>query len=488
MTEVEPQRRSAVHVNQQDCQNGASTTSRCGGFHTVVPGSAYAFVVTAAARLAYDEGMARVITDAAPVAERLIGAGFRAYVVGGLVRDLMLGWGRGDTADVDMTTDALPADIKDVVAPIADDVWSQGERFGTIGCRVGGVEFEITTHRAERYEPGSRKPEVEFSTAIEADLSRRDFTVNAMAIAVPNGEIVDPFDGASDLAAGRLRTPDDPLRSFDDDPLRVLRAARFRARHDLVPVDELVDAARQTVDRLSIVSAERKRDELDKLLSTPHPSPGLELLDHIGVWPWVAPHLAQADVSAVASVVDSIDAESAGGSDAMVRARRAVVLGAITAAPVSSSSRTPSIEIVDDATRALRHSKLEQHRTRRIVSGVSMARSLTMDRPNCRRFLAAARDDLASVMAVVRAVDPGLASAVANEISALEEHEDISHFGPGLDGREIMAVLGEGSGPAIGEANAVLLEWRFEEGPLAPDELRRRLTTWARDRPKHSRR
>jgi len=157
------------------------------------------------------------------LAERFAASGFKLYLVGGVVRDLLLGRDMSDGRDIDMTTDALPADTKRLVKGWADSVWTQGERFGTIGCQNDGWTFEITTHRAEAYDPESRKPEVMFSDVIEADLSRRDFTVNAMALSLPDPELIDPFGGAEDLAAGRLRTPLSPEESFSDDPLRMLR-------------------------------------------------------------------------------------------------------------------------------------------------------------------------------------------------------------------------------------------------------------------------
>src|SRR4051794_36368834 len=163
--------------------------------------------------------------------------------------------------DIDLTTDARPDETKRLVKGWAESVWTQGERFGTIGCRKDGWDFEITTHRAEAYDPDSRKPTVEFSGAVEADLSRRDFTVNAMALALPEPVLIDPFGGADDLAAGRLRTPLSPEVSFSDDPLRMLRAARFIAGYGLEPVPELTAAVEEMAPRLDIVSAERIRDE-----------------------------------------------------------------------------------------------------------------------------------------------------------------------------------------------------------------------------------
>ena len=197
------------------------------------------------------------------------------------MRDLLLGDVDLDgeaEVDIDLTTDALPKDTKRLVSGWADAVWTQGERFGTIGCQKDGRRFEITTHRAEVYVPDSRKPDVVYSDAIEADLSRRDFTINAMALALPDPELIDPFGGAADLAAGVLRTPLSPQESFSDDPLRMMRAARFIAKYGLDPDPALVAAVDEMRDRLEIVSAERVRDELDKLLVVDDPAPGLWFL------------------------------------------------------------------------------------------------------------------------------------------------------------------------------------------------------------------
>ncbi len=185
--------------------------------------------------------------------------------------------------DYDLTTDARPDEIERIVGGWADALWTQGKRFGTIGCRHGGRIYEITTHRAEVYRPDSRKPEVSFGDDIGADLSRRDFTVNALALKLPEMALVDPFDGLGDLAAGRLRTPLDPEVSFGDDPLRMLRAARFAARFDLRPDEALIDAVRAGHGRLAIVSAERIRDELDKIVVLPRPSAALWFVVETGL-------------------------------------------------------------------------------------------------------------------------------------------------------------------------------------------------------------
>ncbi|MET0920635.1 MAG: CCA tRNA nucleotidyltransferase, partial [Acidimicrobiia bacterium] len=214
------------------------------------------------------------------LARLLVDAGHECYLVGGSVRDAFLDRivRPEETVDIDVTTDARPEVVEQLVRQWADHVWLQGQRFGTIGCERGGVKIEITTFRAEVYRPESRKPEVVYSDDITTDLSRRDFTVNAMALRLPDPVLVDPYGGAVDLAARRLRTPLAPEESFLDDPLRMLRAARFVAQFSLTPDPELLAAIEQHRGRLEIVSAERIRDELSKLLLVDDPSAGLWML------------------------------------------------------------------------------------------------------------------------------------------------------------------------------------------------------------------
>ncbi|HCV33186.1 MAG TPA: hypothetical protein DGF10_00845, partial [Acidimicrobiaceae bacterium] len=225
----------------------------------------------------------------APVADCFGAAGCRLYLVGGVVRDRLLGVDR--TPDYDLTTDATPDVIRDIVANVADAMWLQGERFGTIGVRVGNTNMEITTHRAEAYLSDSRKPVVRYTTVLYDDLARRDFTVNAMAVDVTDGSLHDPFGGRADLVDRVLRTPLDPRDSFSDDPLRMLRAARFLALYSLTAAEGLVDAARSLVGRMDIVSVERIRDELFRLLEIEDPSRGFDLLDVMGLLPVILPDL-----------------------------------------------------------------------------------------------------------------------------------------------------------------------------------------------------
>ena len=228
---------------------------------------------------------APVLAELAPLAKRFADAGHRLYLVGGTVRDLMVDSGRSDY-DLDLTTDARPPDIKACLAGWADAVWTQGERFGTIGAKFGERTYEITTFRAESYTDDSRKPHVTYADDVETDLGRRDFTVNAMALELTGGEtptLVDPHGGALDLINKVLRTPLGPDISFSDDPLRMLRAARFIAGYGLQPTEQLVAAVNDMAPRLEIVSAERIRDEFDKLITVDHPAAGLWFLYDTGL-------------------------------------------------------------------------------------------------------------------------------------------------------------------------------------------------------------
>ena len=225
-------------------------------------------------------------------------AGKELYLVGGTVRDLILS---GDTPagssgqqaakDYDFATNALPDEILALVAGWAESVWTQGKRFGTIACLKDGVRFEITTYRAEKYSRDTRKPAVAFGDSLEEDLARRDFTINSMALALPSLELADPYGGLPDLASNTLRTPMAAEKLFDDDPLRMLRAARFIAGYHLKAVDEINAAVSKMADRIDMVSPERVRDELDKLLTVQKPSPGLAFLVDTGLAARILPEL-----------------------------------------------------------------------------------------------------------------------------------------------------------------------------------------------------
>ena len=216
---------------------------------------------------------AKVVRD---LGRRFAERGHALYLVGGTVRDALLD---RSSPDIDLTTDATPDQILAVVRARnwSDGVWLQGVRFGTVGVRKGDFRLEITTFRSDSYREDSRKPEVTFGRSISEDLARRDFTVNAMAMKLPDGPFVDPHGGLGDLAAKRLRTPSSPEVSFEDDPLRMLRAARFAAQLELAPTPETLAAITERRGRLQIVSRERIRDELSKLLLGRAPAKGLWL-------------------------------------------------------------------------------------------------------------------------------------------------------------------------------------------------------------------
>ena len=445
-----------------------------------------------------------VLERAQPLAERFTEAGFSLYLVGGVVRDLLLGRDMRSGRDIDLTTDALPADTKRIVKGWADSVWSQGERFGTIGCRTDGWDFEITTHRAEAYDPDSRKPSVVFSDAIEADLSRRDFTINAMALALPDPVLIDPFDGAADLAAGRLRTPLSPESSFSDDPLRMLRAARFIAGYGLQPDEELVDAVRTMAPRLEIVSAERIRDEFDKLLVVEDPSPGLWFLADTGLIDQFLPEfsrmrLEQDPIHRHKDVLTHTIAVVAN-----TRPERLVRLSALyhdvgkprTRAIGDNGVSFHHHEVVGarmtrDRMKALKYSTDDVEAVSRLVFLHLRFHTYQMGWTDSavRRFVRDAGDLLPQLIELTRCdcttrnarkaetlrrrMDE-LEARIA-ELRALEELESIR---PDLDGTEVMTHLELRPGRDVGRALDFLLELRLEEGPLGREEALRRLDLW----------
>jgi len=396
----------------------------------------------------------------APVARPVHAAGHRLYLVGGLVRDRLLGDDR--TPDHDLTTDAPPERIRDLVAGVADAVWLQGERFGTVGLRVGDVTMEITTHRAEAYVSDSRKPVVQFSTELADDLARRDFTVNAMAVDVADGTLHDPFGGRTDLQARILRTPLDPVESFSDDPLRMLRAARFLSRYDLTPAEGLVEAARALVGRMEIVSAERIRDELFRLLQVEDPTAGFGLLDDMGLLGTVLP-----EVAALASSERAVLARRlvAAPGDALLR------LGVLVHAAGGEETRRRWAS-------ALRLSGRDADRVGTLLDGASLvadqaARPSDVD---VRRLVARVGDRLDEVVAFAALVEVGpTGPALGDAVARLRAAGEFDDLGPALDGATVMRLLGLEAGPAVGEVMAWLGELRLAEGRLADDEVRRRL-------------
>ena len=445
-----------------------------------------------------------LIEQTTPIAARFEQVGRRIYLVGGVVRDAISG--RLDpTGDLDFTTDASPEEIERIVAPIAEAVWDQGRRFGTIAAQVAGRKVEITTHRGEAYHPDSRKPEVVFADAVEADLSRRDFTVNAMALSLPGLRLVDPFDGVGDLAAGRLRTPLDPEVSFSDDPLRMLRAARFVSGYGLVPDRSVLDAITTLRSRLDIVSDERIRDELDKLLVVARPGEGLWLLVRTGLAEEFLPELPALALEqdpihrhkdVLAHTIAVVEKTS---PDRLLRL--AALLHDIGKPKTRSFGphRTVSFhhhEVVGarmtrDRMRALRYPGEDVEVVSRLVELHLRFHTYQMGWTDSavRRYVRDAGPLLDRLNELTRCDcttrNPAKAAALARRMDELEErvtelrrHEELASMRPDLDGVEVMARLGVGPGRVVGEALSYLLELRLEEGPLGTDEAGRRLDAW----------
>jgi poly(A) polymerase len=449
------------------------------------------------------ERMRPLLDEVTPVAQRFTTAGRTLYLVGGVVRDAILGR-LSEASDVDFTTDARPDEIESLVRGWADAVWTQGKRFGTIGFLFGGRRYEVTTHRAEAYHPDSRKPDVAFADAVEADLARRDFTVNAMALALPDMALVDPFGGVDDLGAGRLATPLSPEESFNDDPLRMLRAGRFIAGYGLSPTPELVAAVQHLSSRLSIVSAERIRDELDKLLVIPRPTEGLWFLVRTGLADEFLPELPALGLEqdpihqhkdVLAHTVAVVE---------KTRPERIVRLAALfhdVGKPKTRSFGPAGVsfhhhEVVGarmtrDRMRALKYSNEDVEAVTRLVELHLRFHTYRMGWTDSavRRYVRDAGPLLDQLNELTRCDcttrNRKKAEALAQRmvelerrIAELEAREQVKALRPDIDGVQVMEHLGIAPGPAVGRALAFLLELRLEEGPLGEEEAFRRLDAW----------
>ena len=395
-----------------------------------------------------------------PVADRFLANGFRLYLVGGVVRDRLLGV--DSTPDFDLTTDAPPERIRELIDGVADAVWLQGERFGTVGIRLGDLTMEITTHRAEAYMGDSRKPVVRFSTDLYEDLARRDFTVNAIAVEVAERSLHDPHDGRADLRRGILRTPLSPEESFSDDPLRMLRAARFVARYGLVPAEGLVGAARSLVGRMAIVSTERIRDEFFRLLEVEDPSIGVHLLEEIGLLDGLLPEVAALDAGVRNRALEAVATAT---DDPVLR------LAVLAQSVGGMASR-----LVD-----LRLSGTDARRIAALVDGADRIAEGSADGSwsdeEVRRLAVAVGPSLDPVLDFVGlvGVETGDLVAVAERLGSVGEFDDL---GPTLDGDAVMVLLDLSAGPEVGEALSWLVDLRLREGRVAPDEAATRLTDW----------
>jgi poly(A) polymerase len=439
--------------------------------------------------------------------------GHQLALVGGPVRDVLLGQRPGD---LDLTTDAPPDQVLDITRDWADRTWEVGIAFGTVGLRKGNEIFEITTYRSEQYERTSRRPDVRYGRSLEEDLGRRDFTVNAMAARLPGYEFADPFGGFEALKEKVLRTPAPPEQSFGDDPLRILRAARFAAKLGFTVADDVRAAMTDQAGRLDIVSVERITGELTKLMLTQDPALGLDVLVRTGVADQVLPEVSRLRMEAdehhrhkdvyqhsLTVLRQAIALEPRYGLDGDLTVRLAALLhdigkpktrtllpdgrvafhhheveGAKMARRRLAALRFPN-DVVKDVSRLVElHLRFHGYgggewtdsAVRRYVrdAGPLLTRLHVLTRADCttRNRAKAAR--------LARAYD-----GLEQRIAELSEREELARLRPELDGNEIMRVLGVPQGPVVGRAYRFLLELRITEGELGQERATQELLRWA---------
>ncbi|WP_337062323.1 CCA tRNA nucleotidyltransferase [Kineococcus sp. G2] len=485
----------------------------------------------AALERALDEARERAVRALEPVMPVLVdlgrrfeAAGHELSLVGGPVRDAFLG---RRSADLDFTTDARPDDTVAILKRWGDAHWEVGRDFGTIGARKrsGGVDVvvEVTTYRSESYDPASRKPEVSYGDDLVGDLSRRDFTVNAMALRLPSLDFADPHDGLTDLAAGVLRTPVTAEQSFSDDPLRMMRAARFAAQLRLRVAPDVLEAMTAMSGRITIVSAERVRTELEKLLLAVDPVAGLRLLVDTGLAEHVLPELPalkleidehhrhkdvyEHSLTVLQQAIDREDGPDGEvpGPDLLLRlaallhdvgkprTRRFEEGGGVSfhhhevVGAKMVAKRLKALRFDNDTVKAvarLTELHLRFHgygdgewtdsAVRRYVTdaGPLLARLHKLTRSDCTtrnqrkaNRLAAAYDDLEA------------------RIARLREQEELDAVRPDLDGTAIMELLGIGPSRTVGRAYQHLLGLRMERGPLGEEAAREELLAWWAQQP-----
>lgn len=464
------------------------------------------------------ERFAPVLAELDPLAQRFVAAGHSVFLVGGTVRDLLVGTER-DEFDLDLTTDARPDAIKRCLDGWADAIWTQGERFGTIGAKKGDRTIEITTFRDEIYADDSRKPHVSYADDIETDLGRRDFTINAMALELGGDApaLVDPHGGAVDLMQRVLRTPLGPDISFSDDPLRMLRAARFIAGFELTPTDELVAAVRDMAPRMEIVSAERIRDEFDKLMVTDHPAAGLWFLHDTGLADQFLPELPAMRLEhdpihrhkdvlshtiAVVENVRPLHEQPEGRPEFDFRLVRLAALFHDIGKPRTRGYQegkgttfhhhdVVGARMTKKRMTALRYSNDDIAAVTELVALHLRFHTYRLGWSDSavRRYVRDAGDLLHELNALTRCDCTTRNERKArtlsrrmddleDRIAELEEAEELAKIRPELDGTAVMEHLGIGPGRVVGEALQYLLDVRLDEGEIGEDAARARLDEW----------
>ena len=445
--------------------------------------------------------------------DRFRAAGHELALVGGPVRDAMLGRRHND---LDFTTSARPTQTEALLKGWAEAIWDMGRAFGTIGCRKGEWQVEITTYRSETYDPTSRKPDVDFGDSLAGDLGRRDFTVNAMAVSVPDRTFEDPYGGVLDLAHRVLRTPGRPEDSFSDDPLRMMRAARFAAQLGFTVDPAVVAAMREMAGRIEIISAERVRDELVKLVCAPYPRLGLSLLVETGLADHVLPelpalalerdeHHRHKDVyeHTLTVLEQAIDLEPrlpGGGPDFVSR----------FAALMHDVGKPRTRRFVEDGTVTFHHhdvvgAKITRKRMKALrfsndqIDAVTKLVELHLrfhgygsgewTDSAVRRYVRDAGEELDRLHVLTRADCTTRNQRKADRlrrtyddlesrIERLSEEEELASIRPDLDGNQIMEILGLRPGREVGEAYHHLLELRMDRGPMSPEAAEQALREW----------
>ena len=447
------------------------------------------------------------------------GEGHELFLVGGSVRDALLG---SLGHDLDFTTSATPDETHALLRQFTPSTWDIGKDFGTIGAlkRADGQEWqiEVTTFRADIYRSESRKPEVSFGDSIDGDLIRRDFTVNAMAVDVATRAFVDPYGGLDDLADGVIRTPSTPERSFSDDPLRMMRAARFASRLGFIVADEVVRAMTDMAERITIVSAERIQAELSGLLLTDSPRAGLDLLVRTGIADYILPELP-----ALKLELDEHHRHKDVYQHSLTVLDQAIALEKDRGHEPDIVNRLAALlhDIGKPATRRFEGSKVTFHHHDVVGAKLAKKRLRALNYPSAvvksvarlidlhlrfhgysdgewsdsavRRYVRDAGDELERLHILTRADCTTRNQQRANRlrrayeelewrIDELASQEEIASLRPHLNGDQIMEVLGIGPGREVGQAYAFLLEHRTEHGPLPEDEAVELLRQWWADR------
>ena len=450
---------------------------------------------------------------ASDLAKKFAEAGFTLALVGGPVRDAILGR-LGN--DLDFTTNAKPDETKSIIKKGADSLWETGREFGTIAAQFGDVTVEITTYRSEKYETQSRNPEVNFGDNIEGDLLRRDFTVNAMALELTTTPptFIDNFDGVNDLARKVLRTPGTPENSFSDDPLRMMRAARFAAQLGFDVDPTILVAIKEMAARIEIISAERVRDEFVKLIMSENPRTGIALLVETGLADYVLPEIPKLKLEidehhhhkdvyehTLKVLEQAISLEDRlGGPNLVIR----------LAALLHDIGKPKTRELIAGGGVSFHHHEVvgarmakERLKTLRfsndVVSDVSSLVFLHLrfhgygtgewTDSAVRRYIRDAEHQLIHLHVLTRADcttrNQRKAESLAKTYDSLEERilklmeeEELEKIRPDLDGVEIMAILGISPSPTVGRAYQYLLDLRMDRGPLGPDAAKAELLTW----------